>query len=355
MTGLHTPDSRRPDIVGIEITRFCNLTCPHCYTAAGRRPMNELTTPKLQSLIDQLIAIGPPRAIGWTGGEPLLREDLYELVEYAFARGQIRSGMTTNGLLLTPERARRLHAGGAYAIQISVDGSTPERNARMRNATIEDFATILAAMKAVKDAGLQLHLAMLLGKETLDDARNFLKLAIDNGADGVRFCGFVPAGRGRNDAVRRRLEFGDLDELREFVVEAQTTDSLMVMFDPAFGPLPPDYQFHECIAGKQALYVSSTGAVYPCTSLISPRFEVGNLRQRPLAEIWNDPRMTEVADSDCKHLTGHCHTCEHLNQCHGGCRGIAYAYTGEFPASFPRCLALAEPSITEGVHPPLSV
>lgn len=354
MTELKPSKSRRPDIVGIEITRVCNLTCPHCYTAAGRRLMNELTTPELQSLIDQLIAIGPPRAIGWTGGEPLLREDLYELVEHAFARGKIRSGVTTNGLLLTPERARRLRDGGAFAIQISVDGSTPERNARMRNATIEDFATILAAMKAVKGAGLQLHLAMLLGKETLKDARNFLKLAVDNGADGVRFCGFVPAGRGRNDKIRQRLEFDDTTDLREFVVEAQTCDQLLVMFDPAFGPLPPDYQFHECIAGKQTLYVCSTGAVYPCTSLISPRFEIGNLRQRPLAEIWNDSRMTEVADFDCSQLIGPCCACTYLDRCHGGCRGIASAYTGEPLASFPRCLALVEPRITEGMHPPLS-
>ncbi len=330
---------RRPEIVGIEITRACNLHCAHCFTAAGRRPARELSTVELRNVIDQLADLGPVRAIGWTGGEPLLRADLVELVAYAYQRSKMRSGITTNGLLLESDLAKRLRDSGAYAIQISVDGSTADRFAQIRGGRIEDFATILKAMESVRRAGMQLHLAMLLGKETLADARDFLRLAADCGADGVRFCGFVPAGRGQHDAVRERFEFADnLKELREFIAEAVALPKPLIMFDPAFGPLPPDYRFHECVAGKQTMYLAANGAVYPCTSLIAPRFEIGNVRSRSLSDMWHDRRMTEIADFDCGGLKGHCNICEHLSACHSGCRGIAYANTGDITASCPSCL-----------------
>lgn len=233
----------------------------------------------------------------------------------------------------TVQRFRR------QAIQISIDGIECRELCADCDALLEDFATILSAMSAVKKAGLQLHLAMLLGKETLADARDFLKLATEQGADGVRFCGFVPAGRGHRDSIRERFEFGDqLGPLHDFIADAAVLEKPMVMFDPAFGPLPPDYQFHECLAGVQTMYIASTGAVYPCTSLISPRFEVGNIHNRSLADIWNDPKMTEVSDFDCGKIHGKCSDCDHISECHGGCRGIAYANNLDVCASIPNCL-----------------
>lgn len=330
---------RRPDIVGIEITRTCNLRCPHCFTAASNSPVREMSTEELRSAVDQLIKLGPPRAIGWTGGEPLLRDDLDELMAYAYRHGKIRSGITTNGLLLDKARAQSLKDSGAYAVQISVDGSNAENFAAIRAARTEDFKVILKAMEAVKDVGLQLHLAMLLSKATLSDARSFLKFAADNDADGVRFCGFVPAGRGNRQSVRSQLAFDeDLSGLLEFVEFASLNRGMMIMFDPAFGPLPPDYSFHECVAGIQTMYISSTGSVYPCTSLISQRFEVGNFRDRSLAEIWNDPKMTEIANWNTAEIDDGCRNCNHLRDCHGGCRGIAFANSGSVTAAFPNCL-----------------
>ena len=337
---------RRPEIVGIEITRVCNLNCPHCYTAAGRRPMTELSTKEVSLVLDQLADLGPARAIGWTGGEPLLRDDLVKLVSHAYRNGGMRSGVTTNGLLLDRVLARRLRDAGAYAIQISVDASTAEGFAKIRGARIEEFEVVLEAMEAVREAGLQLHLAFVLGKETLEDARNFIKLAEERGAVGVRFCGFVPSGRGKRRDMIERFEFGtDLSDLRTFITEAMANTRLMVMFDPAFGPLPPDYGFHECVAGMQTMYVSSTGGVYPCTSLISPRFEIGNVKEKTLAEIWSSPRMTEVADFDRSHIEGECSHCDRSKECHGGCRGIALARAGNFSAALPGCLYPGAPAL----------
>lgn len=330
---------RVPEVVGIEITRACNLSCPHCYTAASRRPMPELSTRELCLALDQIRELGPVKAIGWTGGEPLLRDDLVKLVSHAYRHGEMRSGITTNGLLLDRVIARRLRDAGAYAIQISVDASTAEGFAKIRGARVEDFETVLEAMEAVREAGLQLHLAFVLGKETLADARSFIKFAEEHGAVGVRFCGFVPAGRGKRLDMIERFDFrNDQNELRAFILEAMGNTKLLVMFDPAFGPLPPDYDFHECVAGVQTMYLSSTGGVYPCTSLLSPEFEIGNIRQSSIEQIWSSPRMTEVSGFDRSQVEGECSHCDRLKECHGGCRGVALARSGRFSASLPGCL-----------------
>ena len=175
--------------------------------------------------------------------------------------------------------------------------------------------------------------------ETLDDAPEFLRFARDEKVDSVRFCGFVPVGRGRRKQVIHRLGFGqDLDRLREFVAASVTDGPPMVLFDPAFGPLPPGWGFHECMAGIETLYISSIGDVYPCTSLLNPRFVVGNLGERPLEELWNDPKMTSVASLPREDLASPCRECPSLPSCHGACRGITFAHTGDLGAAFPFCL-----------------
>jgi len=328
----------RPKMAGWEITRRCNLSCPHCYTAASRGRAPELDAPECLRVVDELCALGA-EMIGWTGGEPLLRDDLEEIAATARQRGEIRSSVTTNGLLLDERRARSLLDAGISSLQISLDGSTAERNRRMRGASHEEFDRILDAVRIAKRTGFRLHLAMVLGAENLDDAPAFLRLARREGVDSVRFCGFVPAGRGKRREIIRRLGFdGDLVRLREFAETALAAGSPAVLFDPAFGPLPPDYRFHECMAGIQTLYIASTGDVYPCTSLLNPRFVVGNLRDRSLRDLWEDPKMIAAAGLPRENIAPGCSECPEFPGCHGACRGITFAHTGDLHASFPVCL-----------------
>lgn len=332
------PRSDVPEAVGWEVTRQCNLTCAHCYTAASRRPPDELTTEEALRLIDEIADLGG-RVLGFTGGEPLLRRDLEALCAKAVARG-MACGVTTNGLLLDPERARGLKEAGLSFVQISLDGATAERNARLRGASAAEFSAAMEAARCCGHLGLPLYLAMVLGRETLDDAPAMFDLAARLGARAVRFCGFVPAGRGRGGDVIERLSCRPEAErrlLRAFVKDALDRD-LPAMFDPAFGPLPGDGDFHKCSAGIGTLYIGATGKVYPCTALIAPRFVVGNVRERPLAAIWADPRMTEIARFPHESITGPCRECASFDRCGGGCRGAVYAHTRDLASSFPLCL-----------------
>lgn len=327
-----------PETVAWEITRRCNLTCSHCYTAATTKEMHEFSTQECRGIIDTLIGMGTNR-IGWTGGEPLLREDLEELMIYARDRGRIKSGVTTNGVLLDQRRALSLRDAGLDSLQISLDGTTPEKNYRLRRTSDEEFHKVIEAIRICAPLDVRLHIAMVLGRETLDDAWEMLKLAHREGVGLVRFCGFVPSGRGKHKDSIERLRFdSDLVALRQFVDQAKSLQNLDVSFDPAFGPLPPHYEFHVCNAGVQTFYLNCFGDVYPCTSLLNPRFVVGNIRQRPLEEIWDDPRMTEIAAFPRDEIRGACSKCHYFARCRGACRGITFAHTGDLHASFPLCL-----------------
>jgi len=329
----------KPELAAWEITRNCNLSCPHCYTASTRHLKNELTTQECLKLIDSMKAL-EVKVIGWTGGEPLLREDLEEITFYAKSRADITSGVTTNGILLTEKRGQSLKEAGVSFIQISFDGSTPQRNAQMRKASEEDFYKVIKAIRICKELGIKLNLAMLLGKENLDDGPDFVRLAQTEGVACVRFCGFTPWGRGKNTEIKKRLCFDEdsLPSLRSFIGDCQECKDPIVMPDPAFGPLPPDYFFHPCVSGVKTFYVTSVGDVYPCTSLLSKEFLVGNVRENSLEDIWGQSKMTMISELPHEKIRGFCRECECFFQCRGGCRGITFAYTGDLLASFPFCL-----------------
>jgi len=329
--------ARTPRIIGWGITNGCNLSCRHCFTASGKRSRNEMTTAECRRVIDAMAAIGVS-TIGWTGGEPLLRTDLEDLIDYARQK-RIRSSITTNGILLDRERAVRLTEAGNRAIQISIDGSSPERNRLMRGATEEEYHTILEAIRTCKRLDIRVILATVLCRENLDDGPAMIKLATREGVDSIRFCGYAPIGRGKSKDIKKRFDLAQaLPELLRFVEQAQEERTLIVDFDIGFGPTPPDYTFHKCVAGIETFYLGATGDVYPCTSLAYREFLVGNVREIPLEDIWNSSGMLKVSEFPLEDIQGHCCGCDNFGNCHGACRGAALSHTGDLKESFPLCL-----------------
>ncbi len=242
----------KPELVGWDSTQRCNLSFPHCYSSATRSPKNELATSECLRIVDSLIDLGT-RIICWTGGEPLLRDDLEEIAFHAKSKGNITSGLTTNGILLNEKRAKSLKRAGIDIVQIGLDGSTPEKNRKMRRATEADFWKIIDGIRFCNELGMELDLAMLLGEENLADGPDFIKLTTDLGVKSMRFCGFVPAGRGAGERIKKRLLFSKkLPQLKRFVEQNMGRKEPLVMFDPAFGPLPRVTIFTSVFPGSAA-------------------------------------------------------------------------------------------------------
>jgi len=323
--------------IGWGITERCNLSCPHCYSSAKKSADDELTTDECKAVIDTLakVKVG---TIGWTGGEPLIRKDLEELMRYAAGYG-IESGITTNGIPLTRKRVESIAAVGVKTLQISLDGSTPEKNRYIRAARLKDFELVIQGLKYSVELGLRVHLAMVISRATLDDVKDYIQMSRDLGVNSIRFCGYVPHGFGDQDAMREKMLLGDrLSELATLIDELEDVESPEFLFDPGFGPMPPSYKFHHCIAGVGTFYICADGSVYPCTGFLDDRFKAGNLRERRLEEILSDPAITEMANYDHNRIHGHCRECQYFRVCRGACRGAVFAHTGDLDASFPVCL-----------------
>lgn len=338
---MTTEGKRTPEIVGWEITRWCNLTCTHCFTAASRRPHDELTTSECKPIIDTLAELGT-MMIGWTGGEPLLRNDLEELAEYAWSKG-IRSNVTTNGLLLDRNRAERLISAGCHTIQISLDGSSADANGRIRGTNTEQFEQVLSAIRTAKSLGVKVVMASLVGRDNLEDARRMIEVGKREHVDAIRFCGFTPTGRGKRKDVKDRLLLADTtSELLDFVLFARNEAEIDIEFDVGFGPLPFDFGFHKCVAGIETLYLKANGDVYPCTALAHRQFLVGNIRTTPLKVLWGADDMTVLSRFPLDRIDSACRACDNFFGCHGACRGATLAHTGEITAAFPQCLYKAQ-------------
>ncbi len=335
---MKSSSDRRLTILGWEITNDCNLHCPHCYNPLVKNTHTELTLDQCIKIIDSAANLGTTM-IGWTGGEPLLRLDLEELISYALKNHQIKSSITSNGVLLDRHRGQSLKNAGLDNIQISLDGTTAERSRLIRRTTDDEFKNIIEAIDVCTDLDIAVYLAMLLGAENLDDGYEMLTIARDKNVVGIRFCGFTPEGRARNSKIQQRFQFGDrLPELHDFIMKASQDDTIQAIFDPGFGPVPPDYWFHECIAGLETCYIKANGDVYPCTAMLYDQFIVGNVKEHSLEQLWYDPSMTAMSSYPTDEIEGICGNCDNSDSCSGACRCLTYAHTGSFDESFPVCL-----------------
>jgi radical SAM protein with 4Fe4S-binding SPASM domain len=328
--------------VGIEVTRRCNFRCGHCYVDAGLPRDRELTTREWTRVLRQLSRIGVT-GVGWSGGEPLLYKELEDLTAAATARG-LTTSLATNGYLATAERLRRLAKRGLSVLQVSLDGPDRERAARFRLGPANSFDRAVTAIRAGVDAGLATYVCALLTPETAGEVDEMATLASSLGAAGLRYTVWTPVGRARGQAYRERTwRSKAVRHFLEVTAEPRTVDGLILLVDCPTGPVPfePDFK---CGAGRDVAYVTAAGDVYPCTALMFPKYRIGNVRQTPIAELFDSPAMRRVTRQRARlDLGGGCTDCALADRCRGGCPGRTIAAFGELAAkphagAMPVCL-----------------
>ena len=217
-SGMYRP------VVFWNITDRCNLSCTHCYSKSGpgRTTEGELTTAEALIVIDDLVDLGVPLIL-FTGGEPLLREDIWELARYAGNRG-LKMALSTNGTLITPEIARRIKDCGIEYAGISLDGAQAGTHDRFRNSP-GAFKKTIAAFTACKEARLRCGVRLTLTKENCQELGDLVDLAVSLGAS--RFCLYwlVPTGRGSDSYTRLQLDRDKVvDALSLLYRKAKETD-----------------------------------------------------------------------------------------------------------------------------------
>jgi len=357
---------KRPIVVW-NMTRRCNLRCRHCYLEAGEGDYgDELTTLQARQLIEELAEMKVPVLL-FSGGEPLLRKDIWELAGYASSKG-VRPGLSTNGTLITPEVATRIKQSGFAYVGISIDGR-PETHDNFRDVP-NSFSRALDGIRNVQDAGLNAGVRFTVNRDNYQDLPFLLDFVEKEGIR--RFCLYhlVYAGRGK-ELAEKDLTLEQKRELVNFLIEQTnllrqkgvdveilTTDHHadgVYLYRWAFEHLPERaeevkklLEFHGgCSAGVKMVNVDPEGYVYPCQFWRSGY--LGKFPEKKFQEIWSDENNTliQALRNKTDYLKGKCGRCKHNAIC-GGCRIRAEALTGDVWEEDPACY-LTEEEITSPI------
>ena len=316
-----------PLAVHLEIAAACNLTCTHCF--AGELPRREppLTMAELDALFATLARMGSFR-LGLTGGEPLLRRDLFEIVDRATAHG-LCPCLTTNGLLITEEIARELGRRNLVWLNVSLEGATADTNDRVRGAGT--FDRVVENLRILGQHA-RFTLAFTVMSTNVHEVEACAELAARVGALTAVFRPLYPVGIARHhpELMPTFGEYsGALDRLAAMACDGQPE---LRSLDP-FGPhsrLETQSVVHEnygCGAGNLVCSISVSGDVNPC-SFLGPEFAAANIRRQPFDEIWhNSERFREI-----RGLPG---DGQGTSTFGGGCRARSLALAGSVNAPDP--------------------
>lgn len=310
-----------------ELTYACNLACVHCLSSSGRRDPRELTTAEARTVIDELQRLGV-FYVNIGGGEPMIRRDFFELVEYAIDR-RIGVKFSTNGSFLGGEQAARLAALDYLDVQISLDGTDAATNDAIRGPG--SFATAIRAMEHLRASGFverngPFKLSVVVTRHNVAQLDEFAALADSFGAQ-LRITRLRPSGRGVDSwhslhptpPQQRRI----YDWLLTHGDAVLTGDSFFHLNALGDEQLPG---LNLCGAGRVVCLVDPVGDVYACPFVIHERFRAGNVRDAGgFTAVWRDSRL--FAELREPQSAGACASCGSYDACQGGCMAAKF-FTG---------------------------
>jgi radical SAM protein with 4Fe4S-binding SPASM domain len=351
--GMRVEGFARPYVVSWNLTYRCNLACEHCYLDAGGAPLvgtenfadrSELDTEECFRVIDEIAAFAPECITILTGGEPLLRRDILEIVRRAAERG-LWVVVGTNGVSITENLARRLAEAGARGLSLSLDALDPDRHDRFRKVRGAWQNTVEGA-EILNRTGLPFIVQTTAGSHNLGELDAIADFAHDRLAAKVWNLYFlVPTGRGQfvSDMtpaqydevlaslyrIQRKYDRRMLVNAKcaphyiKTVLENEDAESRIRTYSGGAGGCP---------AGTHYMGIRPNGDVTPCPYL--PVF-AGSLRKASLTELWSSSALFTGIRQRAS-LGGRCGECEMNAQC-GGCRARAYGMTGDLMAEDPLC------------------
>jgi len=335
-------------LVAWEVTRNCNLNCIHCRAAATRgHHAGELNTEACLRLLDQIKEVGKPVII-LTGGEPLLRPDIFDIARYGSEQG-LRMVMAPNGTLITEANAKEMVASGIQRISISLDGANEESHDLFRQVD-GAFHGALNGIECAKKAGLDFQINTTITQQNFEDLPRIQELAVELGAVAHHIFLLVPTGRGKY-IVDQEISAQQYEETLNWFYDQRDKVPLQLKATCAphyyrilrerareegkkvtFKTHGLDAVTRGCLGGTSFCFVSNTGVVQPCGFL---DLNCGNVKETPFPRIWKESEVF-LALRDFNRLKGKCGRCEYRRVC-GGCRARAYEATGDYLAEEPLC------------------
>lgn len=315
-------------IIAWELTAACNLSCQYCRASASHEPdQGELDTDEAKRFVESIAPRKPMLIL--SGGEPLLRPDLFQIIRLAVSLG-IRVSLASNGTLITPELAKEIADSGVSRVSISLDGA---------DATMHDLGrgqgSFKRSIRGIENlrGRVDFQINFTVTQKNQSELIRIFDLAEKLGAAALHIFFLVPTGRGREEDVITPVRQEEMLRQIEGEMDRRTLE-VQVTCAPQYARLKrPGHGRGSggCLAGRRFVFVSRKGEVYPCGYL---PLRVGSIREKNFIEIWeNSPELQALREG---RLKGKCDRCEFSRSC-GGCRARAYALTGDYLQSDPSC------------------
>src|SRR5512145_1344544 len=336
-------------MIAWEVTRSCNLNCKHCRASSHLGPYpGELSTEQCLRLVDDIAGVSKPVII-LTGGEPLLRPDIFEIAAYGTGKG-LRMVMATNGTLVDEANVRKMIDAGIQRVSISIDGPDAQSHDDFRGES-GAFDGAMRGIDVMKKAGMEFQINTTITTANLHRIRQIHDMALRIGAAAHHIFLLVPTGRGK-DLAQQAITAADYEETLMWFHEQSMTCEIQLKATCA-----PHYfrimhqnkpkgekpvkkaggHFHEstrgCLGGITFCFISHVGQVQPCGYL---ELDCGNVRKQSFGEIWEKSEVFRNLRNYGKY-GGKCGRCEFIKVC-GGCRARAYESTGDYLSEEPLCL-----------------
>lgn len=335
-------------LVAWEVTRSCNLACKHCRAEAHPEPFEgELSTREALKLIDTFPQTGDPVVI-FTGGEPLLRPDVFELAAHADSLG-LRCVMAPNGTLITAENAKLMKQSGIQRCSISIDGPTPGEHDLFRGVP-GAFDQAMTGIEYLKKAGIPFQINTTVTRDNIHRFREIFNLARNLGSVAWHIFMLVPTGRGA-EIADQAISAGEYEDVLNWFYDfRKTTDMHLkatcaphyyrIMRQRAKEENIPvnrenfglDAMTRGCLGGIGFCFISHVGQVQPCGYL---ELDCGNVKTAPFPDIWKKS-ANFLKLRDINEYKGKCGVCEYHRVC-GGCRARAFTMKQDFLAPEPLC------------------
>lgn len=348
-----------------ESTIRCNLSCAHCRRVEENEAVDsDMTTAQAKQLIDQLAGVGKQQnfmpILVFSGGEPLCRNDIFELISYAKEK-TLLCALATNGTLINSAIAKKIKDADIERVSISLDGATSEVHNKLRKLQ-GSFEAAVSGARCLRKCGVPFQINMTMTRYNVHQLDDIFILAENLGAIAVHLFMLVPVGCGEEFTDEDMLSADEYEQLLERVAKKDRSGRIEIKVTcgphyervireqkltgpdasaehpsvnqcpgthpgPKHGPLSKG-----CLAGSGVLFVGHSGQVFPCGYL---PIDCGNILQTPLSEIWaNSDHLSKMRDIE--QLKGKCGVCGFRAVC-GGCRARAFAATDDYMEAEPMC------------------
>ncbi len=323
-------------IIFLETTTACNLNCVHCRRKVSHfeRQNGELIFKQITDLIDEVVDFAKPFIV-LSGGEPLLRNDIFEIARYIKSKN-LKVGLATNAVLIDELKAEKIKQAKIDIVSVSIDSIDESAHDAFRNSR-GAFKATLEGIRLLKKHKIAFQINTTVTKHNYLQIAQMTTFSKNLGASALHLFILVPVGCGKKIPVNDMLSSRECEGLlrQVFLMNKNNDFNIRPTCAPFFARISDDNSKTKaggCLAGKSIIFVSSTGEVFPCGYFDRP---VANIKNIGLKKIWQENSFLKKL-RDPLELKGKCSICEYKISC-GGCRARAFAQTGDYFAQDPVC------------------